>query len=333
MTTRPTPAAPLPSPAPASRALGPRLRVRLWPRVRASRAWAVLALAALLAGCGLGPEARLHADGRYDGPVVAADGAPIQVHARTGPLPTLVFVHGWMCRADYWDAQVAELGADHATVTLDLAGHGASGGQEREDFSLDALADDVAVVLETLDLEQVVLVGHSMGGPVSLKVAAKEPRRVVGIVVVDSLHDAEFTWDPAEMAGFLSMLRTDWAGTMEGFLEQMFVDRSSAAYERVHGDMAGTDARVGLAIMEAYEHVDLAADFEACGVPVRCINARVSGETFVERNRGHHADYDAVQLDGVGHFVQMEDPARVNALIRRALVSLRTGEPFTEEGA
>ncbi|MFK4148457.1 alpha/beta fold hydrolase [Streptomyces sp. NPDC004065] len=76
----------------------------------------------------------------------------------------VVFSHGWPLVADAWDPQ-AKLMADHGfrAVAHDRRGGGRSG-QPWDGNDLDTYADDLAAVIETLDLRDVVLVGHSTGG-------------------------------------------------------------------------------------------------------------------------------------------------------------------------
>jgi non-heme chloroperoxidase len=76
----------------------------------------------------------------------------------------VVFSHGWPLTADAWESQMLFLASEgYRTIAHDRRGHGRSsqpsGGNE-----LDTYADDLAQLIETLDLRNVVLVGHSTGG-------------------------------------------------------------------------------------------------------------------------------------------------------------------------
>jgi len=78
--------------------------------------------------------------------------------------PTVVFSHGWPLNADAWDAQMLFLGQrDYRVVAHDRRGHGRST-QTWTGNDYDTFADDFADLLEKLDLKDVTLVGHSMGG-------------------------------------------------------------------------------------------------------------------------------------------------------------------------
>jgi len=76
----------------------------------------------------------------------------------------VVFSHGWPLTADAWDPQL-KLMADNGfrAVAHDRRGGGRSG-QPWEGNNLDTYADDLAAVIEALDLHDVILVGHSTGG-------------------------------------------------------------------------------------------------------------------------------------------------------------------------
>ena len=81
-----------------------------------------------------------------------------------GTGPTVVFSHGWPLSADAWDAQMLFLGQQgYRVVAHDRRGHGRSE-QTWTGNDYDTFADDFAELLEKLDLKDVTLVGHSMGG-------------------------------------------------------------------------------------------------------------------------------------------------------------------------
>ena len=95
----------------------------------------------------------------------------------------LVFVHGAGGSHLNWPPQLRRL-AGANTYALDLPGHGQSEGQGRT--SISAYADFVAAFLETLGLEKVTLVGHSMGGATALDLALRYPEGLAGLVLVGS---------------------------------------------------------------------------------------------------------------------------------------------------
>ncbi|WP_066900251.1 alpha/beta fold hydrolase [Mycolicibacterium houstonense] len=81
----------------------------------------------------------------------------------TGTGPVLVFTHSWGLNSGQW-AQIVTRLADNGfrCVTYDRRGHGRSGAHDGE-WTVDLLADDLAALLDHLDLTEVTLVGHSLG--------------------------------------------------------------------------------------------------------------------------------------------------------------------------
>ena len=81
-----------------------------------------------------------------------------------GAGPPVVFSHGWPLNADAWDEQL-NLVASHGfrAIAHDRRGHGRSG-QPWRGHDMDTYADDLSALLDSLDLREAVLVGHSTGG-------------------------------------------------------------------------------------------------------------------------------------------------------------------------
>src|SRR5580658_9498140 len=95
--------------------------------------------------------------------ITTKDGASI-FYKDWGTGPTIVFSHGWPLSADAWDAQMFFFGQNgYRVVAHDRRGHGRSE-QTWTGNDYDTFADDFASLLEKLDLKDVTLVGHSMGG-------------------------------------------------------------------------------------------------------------------------------------------------------------------------
>ncbi len=259
------------------------------------------------------------------GRAAAPDGASIAYTVIGSGSPTLVFVHGWMCNQSFWSEQVDEFAASHKVVTLDLPGHGASG-RVREGWPLMAFGGDVKAVVEHLGLKDVILVGHSMGGPVALEAARLMPDRVIGVIGVDSLQDAEFKYEPGQAEAFVSAFTEDFVGACDRFVVGMFAkDPDPALVERIRSEMCSGTPEIGVALMEQYSEYDALAAFQAVAVPIRCINAGLWPTNF-EGNRRAHEDFDAVIIEGPGHFLMMETPEEFNLHLRQVLEEISPPE-------
>lgn len=99
--------------------------------------------------------------------------------------PGLVFIHGGAAHAHWWSFLVPLLADHYRVVAMDLSGHGDSG--RRADYRLADWADEVLAVAGDADMApEPVVVGHSMGGFVSIGTAAQHGDRLRGIVILDS---------------------------------------------------------------------------------------------------------------------------------------------------
>lgn len=101
--------------------------------------------------------------------VATKDGGRIRVVER-GEGPTIVLLHGAGLAADTWAYQFHDLADRRHLVALDMRGHGDSEAG-RDGTTISAMADDLAAVLEALDVRGALLVGHSMGGMTVLRFA------------------------------------------------------------------------------------------------------------------------------------------------------------------
>ncbi len=99
----------------------------------------------------------------------------------------MLCVHGGAAHAHWFDFVAPGLTPDHHVLSLDLRGHGDSAWVDPHTYSFKSYAEDVNALVEKLDLRDVVLVGHSMGGMISLVHAATHPGRVGRLVIVDSI--------------------------------------------------------------------------------------------------------------------------------------------------
>jgi non-heme chloroperoxidase len=133
--------------------------------------------------------------------------------------PAVTFSHGWPLSADAWDGQMLFL-AQHGfrVVAHDRRGHGRSS-QSSSGNDMDTYADDLAALIETLDLRDVTLVGHSTGGgEVARYVGRHGTSRVAKIVLISavppSLRQSASNPDGLPKEAF------------DGLLAGMFNDRS-----------------------------------------------------------------------------------------------------------
>lgn len=247
----------------------------------------------------------------FEGTVSSFDGLPIHYRDEGSGSPALVFIHCWSCDASYWHLQVPAVTSRYRFVAVDLAGHGSSG-SERESWTIESLGRDVAAVVEELDLDRVILVGHSMGARVMLEAARLLPGRTVGLIAVDALHDLEVEHDREEFEELRADLAEDFSTTVEELVSELFLDDANPELvQTVASDLAAAPPEVGVALIEASYGYDVLAAVERLDVPLYAINGTLR-ETATESNRTHVPDYRVAILEGTGHFPMLEAPASFN---------------------
>src|SRR5690606_10782654 len=125
--------------------------------------------------------------GRQMGTITAKDGTEIYCKD-WGKGPVVTFSHGWPLNADAWDGQMLFLAQNgFRCVAHDRRGHGRSG-QASSGNDMNGYADDLAAVIEALDLRDATLVGHSTGGgEVARYIGRHGTSRVKAAVLVSSV--------------------------------------------------------------------------------------------------------------------------------------------------
>jgi pimeloyl-ACP methyl ester carboxylesterase len=176
----------------------------------------------------------------------------------------------------------------------------------------------VVAVARELGLKQIVLVGHSIGGEVIAEAALRIPERVIGLVGVDTFHEVEPTNRLEQISKTLAPSIENFAQVMRTVVKTMFTPNSDPALaERVITDMSSAPLEIGLGVLlmivEARKQ-GIAKAFEEVKVPIRSINS-VGNPVNIEMARRHASSFEVKYMQGVGHFVMMEDPATFNRLL------------------
>lgn len=244
----------------------------------------------------------------------AVDG--INIHwISEGRGSAIVFVHGWTCDTSVWKEQMAEFKGDYRVIALDLPGHGQSGSPSDGKFTMDLYARAVEAVRTEAGIEKMVLVGHSMGGPVIGQYAISHPNRVAGLVGVD----AGFRPRREPPPGF----DPDNPPPREKFIRSMFVpETSEAVQKKVLDMMLSTSDKTAMALGSAMGTFtsDTGVTIDA---PSLIVFAGTRKETGVEALREFVPRVKVEKLNGTGHFLMMEKPVEFNMLLRNFLTEIK----------
>ena len=234
----------------------------------------------------------------------------------------LVFVHGWACDSQDWSWQLPALG-HYRVVAADTRGHGRSSAPP-QGYEVPALANDVIGLMDTLDIPQAVLIGHSVGGVIVSQVAAAFPDRVAAVIVIDPPYGYDDEAARNNLDFVTAMEEADAgeaAANLFGFLESADTAPALSTWHRRRA--LGMPHHVALEVARGmHGSMDAIANWEATvrlltarRMPVLAINITAE-KTAWEQSLFQHAHSRSVHLAGAGHWVHQERADEVNQLIK-----------------
>src|SRR5689334_18716748 len=229
---------------------------------------------------------------------------------RGGGDEALVFVHGWGGDRTLWAGQMEDL-VPWRRIAIDLPGHGASDKPQVE-YTVDRMVAALLAVLDDAGVARAVLVGHSSGALTVRRMLELHPERVAGLVLVDGPLKSFFD-SPEQGREFLAPLSGPggeaWlANVVDGMLVPM---RDAAQRKRVRAVMLGTPRRVLVSSFEATLDPALWTA-QPIRVPLLLVLARQPAwdEAYHDFARKLAPGLRWEVLDGVSHFLMIDDPAR-----------------------
>src|SRR3954465_1482854 len=255
------------------------------------------------------------------------------VHISRG-YPALLFVHGFACTQEDWRAQMEYFAPTNEVIACDLRGHGKTPGRPHE-CSIEHYGGDVAALVNNLELDGCILVGHSMGCRVVLEAGRLAQERIAGIVLVDGSRNATSDPDGAEAAARAAVEKNGYAAFAEMLFRQMFFTPSAQA-DAIVQRAVKSSAVFGPHLWPRttrWDAASLDAAFDALRCPVLAIQSTTRDFATLKRRmlkRGETTPWlDFLKSRGaqveivpdVGHFTQIEAPKAVNELIERFAVS------------
>jgi len=294
-------------------ALGAEVEVIDPPALRARVAAAARQIAVRHAGDGPGPAGGIMTSS------VTRDGVRLAYQTAGAGEPPIVFVHGWCCDRSFFAPQFAHFAARHAVAALDLRGHGESGrsGPGADGYRIETLADDVLAVAAAAGLRQPVVAGHSLGALVGLACAAR-PGAIRALLMIDP---APITNDTARtfFLDSVAAVAADQDGSWRrSFAAGMFLPTDRARRAAIMSVMAQAPPDIAAGVLRAMADFDGAAALAAAAVPVLSIGSAVPANKSADL-RARCPSIMIGQTVGAGHFLQLEVPGQVNAMIERFL--------------
>jgi len=258
--------------------------------------------------------------------VISFDGTEVYSEEFGDGDTTLLFIHGWNLDHSFWEHQVDFFRDDYHVVTLDLPGYGQSG-KARSAWTIDAYGKDIQAIIKVYDLENVILVAHSMGGNIALEAIDEDPSRIIALIGVDNFKEVGNVPDSAtraEMNIFYEFLRQDYPNHVrsasEGFM--FSPDSPPAPKETILNAYASADPDIAIALIQAAysESENEAQLIEKLDIPFLLISATLIpvNEEGIKTHYGGPF-FRNYQVDRSGHFPMFERPEEFNLTLRQAL--------------
>jgi len=151
-----------------------------------------------------------------------ASGTTLHVES-VGAGPPLVLLHGPGAYGAQWIGVIPDLATTHRVIAPDMPGHGSSG------FFAGGITPDAVIgwlddLIECTCSQPAILVGHTLGGAVAARFAADSPRRLAGLVLVDTLGLVEFQPQPAFASALHAFLHDPTPLTHDGLWGECVFD-------------------------------------------------------------------------------------------------------------
>jgi len=252
----------------------------------------------------------------------AVDGAEL-VYADDGPHGTipLLFLHGWQGSKEIWGPVTQRLRERRRTIALDLRGFGGSNAAPGP-HAVETFADDLSALIAALDLDPLVVVGHSMGAAIAQRFAIDRPDAVEGLVLVSPVPASGVSLSPKTEALFRAT-----AGDPEkanAWIAGLF-SREPAPETRaiVRAAAAATPAAVALESFDSWTRLHFADEAATIDTPTLVLAGAADRPEFArERVADVIAGARFEIVPDAGHYLPLEQPARVAALVERFIDGL-----------
>jgi pimeloyl-ACP methyl ester carboxylesterase len=241
----------------------------------------------------------------------------------SGKGSVIVLLHGFLGSSDIWKSYARRLKESFKVITIDLPGHGNSETTPLA-HSIDGMAEGVRNVIKSLEIRSCVLVGHSMGGYVTLAFAEKYPRLLKGFVLYHSQAAADSPDARVNRDRTIALVQKDHQGFIKNFIPDLFdpdnVVKLSKEIDELK-DMSQKTPKEGIiAALEAMknrpdrQHVLLNAK-----IPVLFIigksDKRIPMEIIIPQTLlPEHSEM--ILLDHVGHMGFLEAPGKTFSAIK-----------------
>ena len=234
-----------------------------------------------------------------------------EVYGRGRPV---ILLHGWLGSWGLWQETMKYLGRYYRTYALDFWGFGESG-KKRETYAVQDFVSLVEQFMENLGIMRAPLVGHSMGGTVSLSVALAHPERVSKVVVIGSpIVGTSLAW-PLKLSGnrkiAFMLFNAMWAFRLGMRVASPFICRDPRFPEMMDKDLSRTTLESFLLSIASLHRTDLTPLLDEIQIPAMgmfgALDNIVSPDQWQPMIKGIPTAR-IERFENAGHFIMLDEP-------------------------
>lgn len=252
---------------------------------------------------------------------VRCDGSNI-CYSDQGEGEVIVLLHGFCGSAAYWEQVIPFLSGNYRVIAPDLRGHGASE-SPLGPYGIEQMADDVLSLLNMLEISECYMLGHSLGGYITLSFAQRHSSRLKGFGLIHSTGYPDSEEAREERLKSISTIQNDGiTAFVDGFVPGLFakasLEKSPQLLERVKEIGYKTPPQgasgAALAMRERLERRDV---ISATTLPVLLVAGEEDGLIPAERTfTSDNPNVTQAMISGAGHMSLFEAPERLSEIIK-----------------
>jgi pimeloyl-ACP methyl ester carboxylesterase len=237
---------------------------------------------------------------------------PLNVESRGAGGTPVLFVHSFAGDLSHWSAQLEHLKVARRALAFDLSGHGKSPGAVGA-YSIHELAKDVGAVADAQALERFVLVGHSLGAQVAVEYAARHPRRVAALGLVDA-PPAPGAMPIEQQQQIRAAVMQDPFATIEQFWKQGAFQHSRPEIQvKLLESLHRLSRRAAAELTIATLGFDAATALREYQGPKFAIVTPSNDAPLSLHNAVRGIQHTVIK--GTGHWIQLDKPTEFNAVL------------------
>ncbi|WP_223067794.1 alpha/beta fold hydrolase [Paenibacillus caui] len=243
----------------------------------------------------------------------------------------IVLLHGFCGSSAYWDWILPILSKHYRCIAPDLRGHGSTDAPLGA-YTIEQMADDVALLLDSLGIERCILLGHSMGGYVTLSLAQRYPSKLNGFGLIHSTAYPDSEEAKEKRLKAVAAVQSGISDFIDGLVPGLFSAENAASMTeavnlaRQIGYRTPPQGAAG-ASLAMRERVDRRDVLSTSPLPVLLVAGEQDNVVPIERTfTADGSNVTKSVIKGAGHMSMYEAPEQLAAVIEDFVRSIRVSE-------